>query len=112
MLEPWKETIKGIAPWVIHGVRAGRWVRNQITFPIVASSIEIRAAGRIVSGPFKGLRAPGSGTGGAGYYTELLGIYEKSLVPVIESVIARAPTTIVDAGASWGYYALGLAMRC
>jgi hypothetical protein len=111
-LEPWKQTVKEIAPSVIHGVRAGRWARNQITFPIVASSIEMRAAGRIMSGPFEGLRAPGSGTGGAGYYTELLGIYEKCLVPVIESVIARAPAIIVDAGANWGYYALGLAMRC
>lgn len=64
-----------------------------------------------MSGPFKGLRAPGSGTGDA-HYTFLLGIYERSLVPVIEAVIARAPATIIDVGAGWGYYALGLAARC
>jgi hypothetical protein len=108
----WKQAIKETAPWVMPGVRLGRWAKNQISYPVVASSIELRAAGRIMSGPFKDLRAPGSGTGGAGYYAELLGIYETSLVPVIESVIARAPKTIVDAGSNWGYYALGLAMRC
>lgn len=64
-----------------------------------------------MSGPFKDLRTPGSGTGNT-HYAFLLGTYEKSLVPVIEGVIARAPATIIDVGAGWGYYALGLAIRC
>ncbi len=77
----------------------------------MAPVIEKRSAGRVMGGPFKGLRAPGSGTGNA-HYAFLLGIYEKSLVPVIEAVIARAPATIIDVGAGWGYYALGFAVRC
>ncbi len=110
-LKPIKQSIKAQAPWLMHGVRLARWAKNQVTFPVVASAIELRAGGRVMSGPFAGMRVPGTGIG-PNFYTQLLGIYEKSLVPVIEAVIGQAPATIVDAGAGSGYYALGLAMRC
>ena len=64
-----------------------------------------------MSGPFRGLRAPHSGISWT-HYIQMLGLYEKSLVPAIEAVIARQPAVIVDVGSHWGYYALGLAMRC
>lgn len=110
-MEPIKQSIKATAPWLIHGVRLARWAKHQVTFPVVATAVELRAHGRVMSGPFAGMRVPGTGIG-PGFYTQLLGIYEKSLVPVIEAVIGRPPATIVDAGAGSGYYALGLAMRC
>ena len=34
-----------------------------------------------------------------------------SLIPVFNDAIARRPHTVVDIGAAYGYYALGLAMR-
>jgi len=64
-----------------------------------------------MSGPFRGLRAPHSGISWF-HYIQMLGLYEKSLVPAIEAVIARQPAVIIDVGSHWGYYALGLAMRC
>jgi hypothetical protein len=80
-------------------------------YPIVSSALEWQARGRIMNGPFKGLRAPTSGIS-PGYYTQLAGVYERSLFPPIEAVIARQPPVMINAGAHWGYYALGLAMRC
>ena len=106
-----RQSIKAAVPWLVHGVRWARWTRHQVQFPVAASAVEWRAAGRIIGGPFKGLRASGSGFGG-GFHSMLLGTYESSLVPVLQSVIERAPATIVDAGAGWGYYALGLAFKC
>ncbi len=64
-----------------------------------------------MSSPFRGLRAPHSGISWT-HYIQMLGLYEKSLVPAIEAVVARQPAVIVDVSSHWGYYALGLAMRC
>ena len=41
----------------------------------------------------------------------MIGAYEASLAPVIESIIAKAPELIVDIGSAEGYYAVGLARR-
>jgi SAM-dependent methyltransferase len=41
----------------------------------------------------------------------LLGAYEASLHPVVETVIARAYAQILDIGCAEGYYAVGLARR-
>jgi predicted O-methyltransferase YrrM len=48
---------------------------------------------------------------GSAYIPKLLGIYERELVPQIESLIARRPNLVVDIGAAEGYYAIGLALR-
>ncbi len=109
--QPWKAKVKGALPWLIHGVRGLRWAKSQLSFPIVGAALELYAKGRVLGGPFKGMRFPGSGIGGA-FYQHLLGSYEWSLIPTIEQVIARSPMTIVDAGAAYGYYAIGLAIRC
>jgi len=103
--------MKDAAPWAIHVAHLWRRAANQIRYPFVASAVELRAGGRIMSGPFRGLRAPHSGISWT-HYIQMLGLYEKSLVPAIEAVVARQPAVIVDVGSHWGYYALGLAMRC
>jgi len=110
-LEPWRKTIKEAAPWAIQAVQLCRRATNQVRYPVVASALELQAGGRIMSGPFRGMRAPHSGIA-PGRYAQILGVYEQSLTPVIESVIARQPPVIIDVGSHWGYYALGLAMRC
>jgi hypothetical protein len=106
-----RQAIKDAAPWAVKAHRFGRWTTNQIRFPIVSSALELQARGRIMNGPFKGLRAPSTGIG-PDYYTQLVGIYESTLIPTIETIIARQPRVLVNVGAHWGYYALGLAMRC
>lgn len=40
-----------------------------------------------------------------------LGIYEASLAPVIEAIIAKGYPLVIDIGAAEGYYAVGLARR-
>lgn len=49
---------------------------------------------------------------GASWSCRLLGAYELELRPAVESVVQGAPSTIVDIGASDGYYAVGLARAC
>jgi hypothetical protein len=62
------------------------------------------------SGPFAGMRYGPSSVGSA-YIPKLLGIYERELVPIIETVCSANPQLIVDVGAAEGYYAVGLAIR-
>ena len=106
-----RQTLKDVAPWALHAAHLWRRAANQIRYPVVASAIDMQARGHIMSGPFKGLRAPHSGIS-PGHYTQILGIYETALIPAIEAVIARQPGVIIDVGSHWGYYALGLALRC
>ena len=77
---------------------------------LVANTIAERSGTTILSGPFKGMdysvrAAEGSRS------ARLLGVYEASLAPVIESIIARAYPLVIDVGSAEGYYAVGLARR-
>lgn len=100
--------IKRRLPFLIHPIRWARYIRAHFRYPRTAWRLERASAGRVIRGPFKGLLFPAGQTQG---FPELLGVYEEALVPVIEGVIASAPDIIVDVGAAYGYYALGLAMR-
>ena len=64
----------------------------------------------IPAGPFKDMiyNVPASE---GGRVPRLLGIYEKTLAPVIEEIIKAAPPLIIDVGCAEGYYAIGLARR-
>lgn len=106
-----RDLVKDAAPWAIHALHLWHRAANQVRYPVVASALELQSAGRVMGGPFEGLRAPHSGIS-PGHYTQLLGLYEEALAPAILGVIARQPSLIVDVGSHWGYYALGLAMRC
>ena len=64
----------------------------------------------IMSGPFKDMIYDVPASEG-GRVPRLLGAYEKTLIPVIESIIAAAPPLIIDVGCAEGYYAVGLARR-
>jgi predicted O-methyltransferase YrrM len=67
----------------------------------------------VQAGPFAGMRFPDFAVGrGELVVPQLLGAYELELRPAIESVIQAAPATVVDIGASDGYYAVGLARAC
>lgn len=64
----------------------------------------------IQSGPFKGMHYATRATEGA-RIARILGCYEVTLTPVIETAINRAYPLVIDLGCAEGYYAVGLATR-
>jgi hypothetical protein len=94
-------------PQLVCLVRFGRLLANQVRYPVAATILDW--GGRIIDGPFVGLRYARSGMV---KFSQLLGTYERCLVPVVERVIEQRPRVIIDVGAAYGYYALGFARRC
>ncbi len=66
---------------------------------------------RVRSGPFKGMAYPKAVASGSALTPKLLGTYEAELHQVVESLIAFAPSVVVDIGCAEGYYAVGFALR-
>jgi hypothetical protein len=77
---------------------------------VLANTLAVLGQGVIATGPFAGMRYPMQASEG-GRAPRLLGTYEASLHPVIETVIARAYAQVLDIGCAEGYYAVGLARR-
>lgn len=77
---------------------------------LVTNTIVSRAGTVVQSGPFNGMDYALRATEGSGS-ARLLGAYEASLVPIIETIIARAYPLVIDIGSAEGYYAVGLARR-
>lgn len=99
--------LKGRFPFLVPLVRASRLVVNQFRYPGLATALDLH--GRVMAGPFQGLRLRCSGV--SWDYFEALGVHEQCLYPVLEEVIARRPGRVINVGAAFGYYALGLARR-
>lgn len=68
-------------------------------------------AGRVLAGPFAGMRYVGSSVGSM-WWPKILGTYEIELSALIEESCRAAPALVIDIGAAEGYYAVGLAWRC
>jgi predicted O-methyltransferase YrrM len=67
----------------------------------------------VMAGPFEGMEFPRFAVGrGELLVPQLLGAYELELRAALASVVEDPPATIVDIGASDGYYAVGLARAC
>lgn len=64
--------------------------------------------GRVLAGPFAGMRYVGQAVGSA-WCPKLLGTYELEIHAAIEDAIALSPDVVVNLGAAEGYYAVGLA---
>jgi hypothetical protein len=77
---------------------------------VLANTLRARDGTTVLAGPFKGMRYGVAAAEGA-WAARLLGVYESSLAPVIEAVIARAYPQILDIGCAEGFYAVGLARR-
>lgn len=77
---------------------------------LLANTLVARSGGIIPAGPFQGMTYTVEASEG-GRAPRLLGAYEASLHPVIETVIARAYPQVLDIGCAEGYYAVGLARR-
>jgi hypothetical protein len=66
----------------------------------------------VKAGPFAGMRYPRSAIGRAELLVpKLLGAYEQELHAAVDAVLAARFDTIVDIGASDGYYAVGFALK-
>lgn len=74
------------------------------------SLVAARSGGRIVAGPFRGMRYVRASVGSA-YIPKLLGTYERELAAIVSGVVAGSYDRVVDIGAAEGYYAVGLALR-
>ena len=72
--------------------------------------LERRSGGRVLGGPFAGLRDLWRSFGSE-LAPKLLGTYEMEIREPLESAIARLPEVVLVAGAAEGYYAVGLALR-
>jgi hypothetical protein len=66
--------------------------------------------GRVLIGPFAGMRYSGAGVGSSAG-PKLLGTYETELHPVIAAIVATGFEVVVNVGAGEGYYAVGLLTR-
>lgn len=77
---------------------------------LLENTLLARSGDTVLAGPFKGMTYPVRAAEGS-RAARLLGAYEASLFPVIETLIARAYPLIIDVGCAEGYYAVGLARR-
>jgi glycosyltransferase involved in cell wall biosynthesis len=72
----------------------------------------VRTHGAVVmTGPFQGMRFPLANRASTYCGHVLLGTYELELAATIDEICQRNYSTIVDVGASEGYYVAGLALR-
>jgi hypothetical protein len=78
---------------------------------LVRRSIDRRAHGQVVSGPFAGMRYAPEKVVGSVVDPKRLGTYELELWPIIEDIVKGPFDRIVNVGAGEGYYAVGLALR-
>lgn len=66
------------------------------------------SAGRVLAGPFQGMRYLDRLHGGV-LLPKLLGTYERELHPVVEALVSDPPERVIVAGTAEGYYAVGFA---
>jgi hypothetical protein len=77
---------------------------------VLANTALARTGGTIPAGPFQDMLYATEASEG-GRAPRLLGAYEASLHPIIETVIVRGYPQVLDIGCAEGYYAVGLARR-
>jgi hypothetical protein len=77
---------------------------------VLANTLAQRGGAQVSAGPFAGMHYSVR-TSEGGRAPRLVGTYEASLHPVIETVVARGYPQVLDIGSAEGYYAVGLARR-
>lgn len=77
---------------------------------VLANTLRAHSGSQVLAGPFRGMHYDLTPAEGA-LATRLLGCYEASLAPILETVIARGYPQVIDIGCAEGYYAVGLARR-
>lgn len=66
---------------------------------------------KVRNGPFKDMLYPQAASVGSSLFPKLLGSYESELHGILEEIISKSYTAIVDVGCAEGYYATGLGLR-
>ncbi len=72
--------------------------------------VESMSKGKVVSGPFAGMRYVTESTGSV-FLPKILGTYELELTSDIEQAIAKGYERVIVVGAAEGYYAVGYLFR-
>jgi hypothetical protein len=93
------------------GIRAPIRVLLTPQWHLAAALVRTASAGRIVAGPFQGMRMELSGLSSRHLLCYLLGSAEIELRDVLGRITDRGYRTILNIGAADGYYAVGLAVR-
>lgn len=65
----------------------------------------------VKGGPFAGMKYPSTQAVCSAFTPKLLGTYEYELHEIIEDILQRGYTQVLDVGCAEGYYAVGLALR-
>lgn len=100
-----EESIKTAHAELMH-----RWRWRTAPIRRIARAFSRRHGLTVQSGPFEGMTFPEFAVGRAEVLVaQLLGAYERELHAALSSLPKLNPRTIVDIGASDGYYAVGLA---
>jgi hypothetical protein len=91
--------------------------RNDLRFPPEVQQQESRIENDLAKdlsvrrGPFAGIKYPSLARLGSACLPKLLGVYERELHPILESIAERPYTDIINVGCAEGYYAVGFAVR-
>jgi len=96
-------------------VQVNKLVRNIVPYrfwpsTLVRRWIERQSGGKVVSGPFLGMKYVNTSVGSE-YVPKLLGTYELELNTIFQNLASHDFQTIVDVGAAEGYYAVGMARQ-
>ncbi len=86
-------------------------VRKREIEPILEKASKIFSDLTVKNGPFKGLKYPQFLATGSSIFPKLLGSYEKELHPLLDEIIKKDYSEILNIGCAEGYYAVGLAMK-
>jgi len=64
----------------------------------------------VLHGPFRGMKYPSFSAAGSAFFPKLLGCYEKELHGVINDLLKKTYTEVIDVGCAEGYYTVGLGL--
>jgi hypothetical protein len=88
-----------------HLSRLEKWKRNALCDMLLSETDY-----RVFGGPFSTMKLSES-VELSGDPRMITGSYELEIQPIVNDVICEAPTTVVDIGAAFGYYAVGFALK-
>jgi hypothetical protein len=78
---------------------------------LATAMVRRRASGTVISGPFRGMRLSLLSLSDKNHLGYVLGTQELELRDIVEDIVRRRYTEIINIGAADGYYAIGLLRR-
>ena len=105
-----RDTVEHSGPWLQAFIALPAPLRELVRWILrprrrfLYGRVRALARDRVLSGPFEGMQLTGHPAA-----PELLGTYEHELFDVVRELAQRPFRTVVNVGARYGYYAIGLA---